>query len=126
MSRCLAALRELVRGFEHADRIANGAILQRLRREHLQEVYIGLVTVLMRSVFVLFAEERGLLPMERFLREFDSLSRLYAQLVEDHSRFGEGLRGACAIFAKPSSYGSKSPRKMPAPKPVAKPAPSPK
>ena len=88
----LSSLRELLRGFEHADRIADGKILSDYRREHLQEVYVGLVTALMRMVFILFAEERGLLPMENDLYASSySLSHLYAQLMEDRGRYGDGL-----------------------------------
>ena len=97
----LAALRELLRGIEHADRIANGRILADLRRDSLQEVYVGLVTVLMRSVFVLFAEERRLLPMEHDLYAgCYSLTRLYAQLLEDRGRFGDGLDERYGAWAR--------------------------
>jgi hypothetical protein len=97
----LAALRELLRGIEHADKVANGTILGEVRREHLQEVYVGLVTVLMRMVFVLFAEERNLLPMENDLYASSySLTRLYAQLLEEHGRFGDGLDDRYGAWAR--------------------------
>ncbi|MRG96406.1 Eco57I restriction-modification methylase domain-containing protein [Polyangium spumosum] len=88
----LAALRELLGGFERADRIAEGAILGDVRRDHRQEIYTGLVTVLMRMVFVLYAEERGLLPMESDLYASGySLSRLHALLTEDRNRYGDTI-----------------------------------
>lgn len=97
----LAALRELLKGFEHADRITGGALLGDLRREHLREVYIGLVTVLMRMVFILFAEERSLLPMDKDLYATSySLSRLYAQLLEERGRFGDGLDDRYGTWAR--------------------------
>jgi hypothetical protein len=97
----LTAVRELLRGFEHADLIAKGTILGELRRENLKDVYIGLVTVLMRMVFVLFAEERGLLPMEHDLYASSySLTRLYAQLLEDRGRFGDGLDDRYGAWAR--------------------------
>ena len=97
----LAALRELLRGFEHADRVAKGVILGELRREHLHELYVGLVTVLMRMVFVLFAEERGLLPMENDLYASSySLTRLYSQLLEERGRFGDGLDDRYGAWAR--------------------------
>lgn len=97
----LAALRELLRGFEHADRLANGRVLGELRRDDRQEIYVGLVTVLMRMVFVLFAEERGLLPMDRELyADAYSLTRLHAQLVEDRGRFGDGLDDRYGAWAR--------------------------
>jgi hypothetical protein len=88
----LAALRELLVGFQHADRLAGGAILGEYRRGHLQEIYTGLVTVLMRMVFILYAEERNLLPMASDLYASSySLSLLYAQLQEDRNRYGDTL-----------------------------------
>ncbi len=88
----LAALRELLSGFERADRLAQGAILHDMRRDHRQEMYSGLVTVLMRMVFVLYAEERGLLPMESDLYASGySLSRLHALLQEDRHRYGDTI-----------------------------------
>jgi hypothetical protein len=69
-------LRELLVGFERAD----------------QEIYPGLVTVLMRMVFVLYAEPRGLLPKES---DSYSLTRLHAQLLADCKAYGTG--GASAL-----------------------------
>jgi hypothetical protein len=86
----LAALRELLVGFQHADRLAHGTVLGDYRRGHLDEIYKGLVTVLMRCVFVLFAEEKNLLPVDHPLyAESYSLTRLYAQLVTDRDRYGD-------------------------------------
>jgi hypothetical protein len=97
----LAALRELLLGFQHADRLAHGALLADYRRGHLDEIYKGLVTVLMRSVFVVFAEERNLLPVDRPLyAESYSLTRLYAQLVEDRDRYGDMLDDRYGAWAR--------------------------
>ena len=97
----LAALRALLVGFQNADRLAEGAILGGYRRGHLDEVYKGLVTVLMRSVFVLFAEERNLLPMDRELYgQSYSLTELYKQLVEDKGRFGDTIEDRYGAWAR--------------------------
>ncbi len=54
------------------------------------EIYNGLLTVIMRTIFVLFAEERGLLPVEEDLyREYYALSSLLDQLQEEADQFGE-------------------------------------
>jgi len=88
----LGALRDLLGGFQHADRMAEERILGPYRHGHLDEVYSGLVTVLMRMVFVLYAEERSLLPMESDLYASSySMSRLYAQLQEDWNKYGETI-----------------------------------
>jgi hypothetical protein len=97
----LSALRELLIGFQDADRLAQGAILADYRRDHLDEVYEGLVTVLMRSVFVLFAEEKALLPVDRPLyADSYSLTRLYAQLVEDRDRYGDTIDDRYGAWAR--------------------------
>jgi len=93
-------LRELLAGFERAERAgkaAGGAVLGDVRNNprHRQEIYLGLVTVLMRMVFVLYAEPRGLLPRESDLY---SLARLHAQLLEDCKATGTGGKtGASAL-----------------------------
>jgi hypothetical protein len=58
------ALEILLRGFEAAaDRDVSGALGHALRqRDH--DVYAGLLTVQLRLVFLLYAEDRGLLPVE--------------------------------------------------------------
>ncbi len=97
----LSALRDLMRGLERADQIAGGSILKEYRQGHLNQVYLGLVTVLMRMVFILFAEERSLLPMENDLYASSySLSRLYAQLSEDWARYGEGIDDRYGAWAR--------------------------
>ena len=58
----LHALYELLRGFEAADERAQGKLLRELAARNPADIYGGLVTVLLRLVFTLFAEDRGLLP----------------------------------------------------------------
>ena len=60
----LAALYELVRGFQAADDQAKGELLRDVLAENPNHVYQGLLTVLMRLVFVLYAEDRGLLSSD--------------------------------------------------------------
>lgn len=58
------ALEILLRGFEGAaDRDVSGGLARALR-ESASEVYAGLLTVQLRLVFLLYAEDRGLLPVE--------------------------------------------------------------
>lgn len=99
--QALTALLELMHGFERADQIAGGVILREYREGHLDKVYLGFVTVLMRMVFVLFAEERNLLPMEHVLYANSySLSRLFAQLSEDWSRHGDSIDDRYGAWAR--------------------------
>ncbi|AND86591.1 blr0865 [Bradyrhizobium diazoefficiens USDA 110] len=81
----LGALHELLRGLSAAD---PGAI-RKLAAEQPGHLYEGLLTVLMRLVFVLYAEDRDLLPSRTDGRSralYDngySVRGLYAKLTED-------------------------------------------
>jgi hypothetical protein len=76
---------ELVRGFQAANEKTNGTLLADVLATKPNEVYEGLLTVLMRLVFTLYAEDRGLLPS----------SSLYQQHYGIHGLF-ERLRGDAA------------------------------
>ena len=67
----LAALFELLKGFEAADEESRGQLLRGLRDrpDRTHAIYEGLLTVLMRLVFLLYAEEREMFPAdELFVR----------------------------------------------------------
>jgi len=65
----LHALYELLRGFQAAHDASGGKLLREPLGEHPDEVYRALLTVLLRLVFLLYAEEREMLPEdETFLR----------------------------------------------------------
>ena len=79
------ALYELVRGLQAAHDASGGELL----REPLSpegdrnDIYRGLLSVILRLVFLLYAEERGMLPEdETFVRHY-SLTGLYQRLRED-------------------------------------------
>ena len=80
----LHALYELLRGFQAADGTANSALLRAPLADDPDEIYRALLTVVLRLVFLLYAEERGLLPAddETFARGY-SLAGLYERLRED-------------------------------------------
>src|SRR5258707_1083828 len=56
--RALGALHELLRGFD----AAQPTLVRELARTRPDHLYEGLLTVLLRLVFVLYAEDRDLLP----------------------------------------------------------------
>ena len=60
----LAALYELMRGFQAADDVRNGDLLREILANDPNHVYSGLLTVLMRLVFVMYAEDRDLLSSD--------------------------------------------------------------
>jgi hypothetical protein len=59
-SQVLQALYELLRGFQAADDQAQGKLLHDVLAKDPDHVYRGLLTTLLRMVFVLYAEDRGL------------------------------------------------------------------
>jgi len=81
----LGALHELLRGLDAAD----ADLIRDLARSNPGHLYEGLLTVLMRLVFILYAEDRDLLPSRadaraRAIYETSySVRGLYARLAED-------------------------------------------
>ena len=81
------ALYELLLGLQAAHDASGGDLL----REPLSEdgdrddIYRGLLSVILRLVFLLYAEERGMLPEDNtFIRHY-SLTGLYQRLREDYA-----------------------------------------
>ena len=83
----LGALHELLRGLDAADSV----LIRELATSRPHDLYEGLLTVLMRLVFVLYAEDRDLLPSLSQTHAKDvyeksySLRGLYGKLVEDEA-----------------------------------------
>ncbi|MDR3518875.1 MAG: N-6 DNA methylase [Azospirillaceae bacterium] len=81
----LGALHELLRGLDSAE----PALVRELAVSRPDHLYEGLLTVLMRLVFVLYAEDRDLLPSRSDARAREiyetsySVRGLYAKLTED-------------------------------------------
>ena len=81
----LHALYELLRGFQAAHDASNGQLLGRWLSDDPDEIYRGLLTVVLRLVYLLYAEERDMLPQdETFLGSY-SVSGLYERLRADAS-----------------------------------------
>lgn len=78
----LDALYELLRGFQAADGRTREELLRDILAEQPDSIYNGLLTVLMRLVFLLYAEDRALMPG----------SDLYVRNYAVHGLF-ERLRG---------------------------------
>jgi hypothetical protein len=87
----LEALNELLRGFQSANEAAKGALLDTTVREDPDHVYGGLLAVLLRLVFILYAEERGLLSTSAaYVRNY-SLVGLFDKLRIDAGRFPDTM-----------------------------------
>ena len=83
----LHALYELLRGLQAADDASKGHLLRQTLSEEPDSVYGALLTLVLRLVFLLYAEQRDLLPTENptFLRCY-SLAALHDRLRDDASR----------------------------------------
>lgn len=84
----LDSLYELLRGFQAADERAKGELLRAVLAKNPDDVYAGLLTVLMRMVFLLFAEDRGIVPTDPKSKQ---PTELYVRHYSAHGLF-ERLR----------------------------------
>ena len=75
----------LLRGFQQADQQVKETLLQDWLKdkEGTDEIYSGLLTVLLRLILLLYAEGRGLMPNSPLYKEHYGLVALYEQLQED-------------------------------------------
>ena len=87
----LAALYELLRGFQAADDQRHGALLREVLTANPNHVYAGLLTVLMRLVFILYAEDRGLLPSDPVYANYYSVTGLFERLRADVGRYPDTM-----------------------------------
>lgn len=83
----LHGLYKLLRGLQSAHDASKGKLLHYQMAKHPDEIYRAMLTVILRLVFLLYAEERGMLPDDESFLRYYSLSGLY-----------ERLRGDAAIY----------------------------
>ena len=87
----LGALYALLHGFQAAHDASRQTLLARPLADEPDAIYRGLLTVVLRLVFLLYAEERDMLPRETtFLRGY-SLAALHARLREDAGRYPDTM-----------------------------------
>ena len=87
----LHALYELLRGFQAANDASGGQLLREPLAEHPDGVYRALLTVLLRLVFLLYAEERGMLPDDEAFVRFYSVAGLHERLREDAALYPDTM-----------------------------------
>ncbi|WP_082206592.1 type IIL restriction-modification enzyme MmeI [Nocardiopsis sp. SBT366] len=89
------AVELLVGEIARQDRAAGGTLLADVDG---RDVYRGVVTTLMRVVFLLFAEAQRLMPVDDLYADHYSVTHLHTQLLEERSLHGEevGDRRAAA------------------------------
>jgi hypothetical protein len=87
----LEALNELLRGFQAANDASRGRLLDETVRDDPGHVYGGLLAVLLRFVFVLYAEERALMSGDPVYVGHYSLTGLFEKLRVDAGRFPDTM-----------------------------------
>jgi hypothetical protein len=120
----LGALWELLRGFQAADEAAAGRLLGDFTDHDPEHVYGGLLTTLLRMVFLLYAEDQGLMPQGEVYARNYSIAGLYERLRQDAGTYPDTMDqrygawacllslfrmvhdgGACAGFELPTRHG---------------------
>ena len=122
----LEALWELLLGFDEAERIAHdagGTVLGDLpsSEEGQKHLYGGLITVLLRLVFLLYAEDEALMPKDSLYGQHYSVSSLADRLRQErfeHQNAMADRRGAWAsllsLFRLVYDGGGADPNYLPA------------
>jgi hypothetical protein len=88
----LHALYELLRGFQAAHDASGGELLRDPLGDDPDDVYRGLLTVILRLVFLLYAEERDMLPTEdETFGRYYSLAGLFTRLRDHAAHFPDTM-----------------------------------
>jgi hypothetical protein len=114
-SQVVDALWELLRGFQMADAIAGQHLLKDLAASDPQHIYGGLITTLMRLVFLLYAEDEGLMPGDELYVHNYAVSGLFDRLRTDAGNYPDTMDQrylrSCTILNKGLPKGQKYERK---------------
>jgi Eco57I restriction-modification methylase/restriction-modification enzyme MmeI-like protein len=87
----LDALYEMLRGFQGANERVKGELLRSVIEGRPDDIYGGLLTVLMRLVFLLFAEDRGLMPTSELYVRHYSIHGLFERLRTDNEQYPDTM-----------------------------------
>lgn len=96
----LHSLYELLRGFQSAHDASKGELLRYPLNENPDEIYRALLIVILRMVFLLFSEERNMLPGSDTYIQHYSLSGLYLRLREDAALFPDTMEQRYGAWAQ--------------------------
>ncbi len=101
-AQVLDALWELLRGIQTADAAVQGQLLKELRStpEGRNHIYGGLITILMRLVFLLYAEDEGLMPDEPVYQRYYAVSGLYEKLRNDAGQYPDTMDLRYGAYAR--------------------------
>ena len=96
----LGGLYELLRGVDAADADSRGVLLRDYGDGQLHGIYRGLLTVILRLVFLLYAEQRGLLPDDETFTRHYSLGALFERLRDDEARHPDTMAQRYGAWAQ--------------------------
>ena len=96
----LSALYELLRGFASANEQSRGQLLDSIVATDGQVIYRGLLSVLMRLVFLLYAEDRGLMPGTDVYEQAYSVHGLWKKLRDDAQRYPDTMDQRYGAWAR--------------------------
>ena len=117
-----SALEVLLEAFEEADAMKNGALLRHLLEDDTDPFYQGLLTVVLRLVFLLYAEDASLLPSDHPLyQQGYSLFSLLEDLENDAALYPDTMKARfsawprlCALFRLVALGGAHGSLRLPA------------
>ena len=98
----LAALWELLRGFQRADELSQRQdveLLADLPERDPQQLYGGLITVLMRLVFLLYAEDEALMPADALYEQNYKVSGIFERLRQDAADYPDTMEQRYGAWA---------------------------
>lgn len=96
----LVALHELLRGLVAADARARKTRIVDLARTNPDHLYSGLLTALMRLVFILYAEDRNLFPRDPVWEQHYSLAGLFTRLRDDAALYPDTMDDRYGAWAQ--------------------------
>ena len=96
----LHGLHELLRGFQSAHEKSQGKLLAHELEQDPDNVYRALLTVMLRLVFLLYAEERGMLSEDATFADYYSIGGLYARLREDAGLYPDTMNDRYGAWAQ--------------------------
>lgn len=94
------ALEILLAGFEVAAERDPEKRLNKTLQTEPDAVYAGLLTVLLRIVFLLYCEDRGLMPSTGLFREHYGINALFEQLQHDRDRHPDTMALRYGAYAR--------------------------
>lgn len=97
-SQVMEALFDLLRGFQEAHN--QTSVLSEVLRDDPNQVYAGLLTVLLRLVFILYAEDRGLISSHEIFERNYSVGDLFERLREDQAQHPDTMDQRYGAWAR--------------------------